>query len=171
MVMTTSTTMLALNELEPTVIDSRKSGSHTDYAIRITPSSGPNGRSESAVVYRRFSAFVQLHRLVTRHFHDVNYCCGGDSKCLLSNFVRPVFDATEFSTTKLQGLIARNSKSVVNDRINFLNAFLSTLQDALTKCPPIVLHRCEQENCKLTKLLKSFFGCLESPRLARARSV
>jgi hypothetical protein len=162
---------VSLNALEPTVIDTRKEGHHTDYAVRIQPKQG--GLSDSTIVYRRFSAFVQLQRLAERHFQDVNYCCGGECNCLLTNFVKPVFESTEFSTTttRLTGLLARNSKSVVAERVVFLNAFLTALQDALDKCPPIIVQRCEQENCKLTKLLKSFFGCLEQPRLTRARSV
>ncbi|GLD98394.1 hypothetical protein PINS_up007091 [Pythium insidiosum] len=157
-----------LNAVHSSVIDTRKDGNHTDYAIRVQPKFG--GHSDGEIVYRRFSAFLQLQRLVCRHFEDKTYCCGGDKQCLLASFLEPVFNATEFPV--FQGRVfGKNSKMVVKDRVLFLNAFLLELEEALQKCPPLIIERCEKENCKLNKLLKSFFGCVELQRLPHSGSL
>ncbi|TMW57869.1 hypothetical protein Poli38472_013343 [Pythium oligandrum] len=150
---------IQLNAVYTSVIDTRKEGNHTDYAIRVQPRLG--GNSDGEVIYRRFSAFLQLQDLARRHFQDQSCCCGnGKETCLLSRFVEPVFTATEFPV--MQGrLFGKNSKMVVKERVLFLNAFLLELEEALQKCPPVVLQRCEKENCKLNKLIKSFYGCVE----------
>lgn len=161
-----------LNSIQSTVIDTRKDGNHTDYVIRIQTKVGCS--SDGDIVYRRFSAFKQLQRLVQRHVEDRTYCCGGSENCLLATFVAPAFCSTEFTNNLMQGSLSvftKNSKSVVNERKLFLNSFLQSLEDALEKCPPLVIQRCESENCRLSKLLKSFFGCIASPRLVRASSV
>ncbi|GLD94792.1 hypothetical protein PINS_up003416 [Pythium insidiosum] len=179
--------LLPLNQLSSKVVDTRKEGRHTNYAIRIQPKPGAAPVTTAAsggvrggdveLVYRRFSAFVQLQRLAQRHFRDTTFCCGstasGDAKesCLLTPFVRPVIEATEFPVFQGGGLLGRNSKSVVSDRVVFLNAFLVALEEALNNCPARVVQRCESENCKLTKLLKSFYGCVDQPRSQRASSV
>jgi hypothetical protein len=158
-----------LNTLQSTVIDTCKDGHHTDYVIRIQPKHG--SASDGEVVYRRFSAFKQLQQLTMRHLHDTPHCCGGAQRCLLSTFVTPVFVSAEFHDQGRLSLFTKNSKSVVEERTVFLNAFLQSLHDALAKCPPLVMQRCENEHCKLTKLLKSFFGCIAVPRSVRARSI
>ncbi|KAJ0400803.1 hypothetical protein ATCC90586_008090 [Pythium insidiosum] len=170
--------VIPLNQLSSKVVDTRKEGHHTNYAIRIQPKPGAaTGGLDAELVYRRFSAFVQLQRLVQRHFRDTTFCCGSTAtgaakeSCLLAPFVRPVFEATDFPLFQGGGLLGRNSKSVVSDRVVFLNAFLVALEEALTNCPARVVQRCENENCKLTKLLKSFYGCVDQPRTQRARSV
>jgi hypothetical protein len=155
---------IMLNAVHTAVIDTRKEGSHTDYAIRVQPKFG--GASDGEIVYRRFSAFLQLQRLARRHM-ETNKCpCGGnDQNCLLTKFLKPVFTATEFPV--MQGrLLGKNSRWVVKDRVLFLNAFLLELEEALQKCPPILIQRCEKENCKLAKLVKSFYGCIEPGEMA-----
>jgi hypothetical protein len=153
--MTASTAVptLALNCVQTTVVNTRKKGSHTDYVIRVVKSD----TGDEEIVYRRFSAFLQLQRLVQRHFKDETYCCGGAQNCLLASFLEPVFNATEFPVMHGR-LMGKNSKTVVKDRILFLNAFLLELEEALHKCPAVVLARCEKEKCKMSKLLRSFYG-------------
>lgn len=150
---------ISLNAVHTSVVDTRKEGSHTDYAIHVQPKFG--GRSDGEIVYRRFSAFLQLQTLARRHFEEKSCPCGGnDETCLLTSFLQPVFTSTEFPV--MQGrLLGKNSKSVVRDRVLFLNAFLLELEEALQKCPPMLIQRCEKENCRLTKLLKSFYGCMD----------
>lgn len=158
-----STTLTAVHT---EVVDTRKEQGHTDYAIRVQT----DPYSEGEIVFRRFSAFLQLQRLAQRHFQDKASCCGGENKCLLASFLLPVFDNTEFPV--MQGrLLGKNSKSVVRERVLFLNAFLLELQEALCKCPPLVMNRCEKENCKLVKLLKSFYGCVDLTRPKHSLSV
>lgn len=155
-----------LTAVHTAVVDTRKEAGHTDYAIRVQ--AHPFGEGE--IVFRRFSAFLQLQSLAQRHFQNHGSCCGGDQTCLLAAFLEPVFTNTEFPV--LQGrLLGKNSKSVVRDRVLFLNAFLLELQEALAKCPPVVMARCEKQNCKLVKLLKSFYGCVDITRPKHSLSV
>lgn len=157
---------LPLNAVRTCVVDTRKESGHTDYAIQVQSQSC----GETEIVYRRFSGFTQLQRLARRHFQDHAYCCGGDKNCLLTTFLEPLFNATEFPV--MQGrFMGKNSKSVVRERVLFLNAFLLELEEALSKCPPVVLQRCEKENCKMVKLLKSFYGCVELTRPQHAKSL
>lgn len=157
---------IALNSVHTSVVDTRKDDGHTDYAIRVQTDAYDAGE----IVYRRFSAFLELQRLARRHFQDAGNCCGGDKGCLLAAFLERVFAATEFPV--LQGrLLGKNSKGVVRERVLFLNAFLLELEEALNKCPPIVMARCEKERCKMTKLLKSFYGCVEYNRPSHSRSL
>ncbi|RLN73787.1 hypothetical protein BBJ28_00014459 [Nothophytophthora sp. Chile5] len=150
---------IVLNDVLTTVVATRKEAGHTDYAIRVQT----DRFGSEAIVYRRFSAFLQLQRLACRHFQEHACSCGGGKDCLLSAFLERVFTATEFPV--MQGrLLGKNSKNVVRERVLFLNAFLLELQEALCKCPPVVMARCEKEGCKITKLLKSFYGCLDAPR-------
>ncbi|TMW58947.1 hypothetical protein Poli38472_007092 [Pythium oligandrum] len=158
-----------LNILECTVVHTRKTNGHTDYGIRVQPRIG-NGWDDRLFVYRRYSAFVELQRLALQHFHQDDdtphqpgSCCCGTEACLFACFVEPVFRATEFSTT-LALFFRRNSASVVTQRVVYLNAFLKMLDEAIADVPPLVLQRCEQENCKLLRLLKSFYGCVAAPR-------
>nr|CCA25061.1 AlNc14C273G9991 [Albugo laibachii Nc14] len=142
-----------LNCIHTTVVDARKDGHHTEYAIRVYF----NISGKQKVVYRRFSAFLQLQLLAQRQFQDGTYCCGGERNCLLTQFLEPLFDYTEFP--KLQGaLFGKNSKLVVRDRLHFLNSFLIHLEEAICKIPPGIITRCENEGCKMTKLIKSFYG-------------
>ncbi|KAF1324407.1 Brefeldin a-inhibited guanine nucleotide-exchange protein 1, partial [Globisporangium splendens] len=159
-------TSIMLNAVHTSVVNTRKEDGHTDYAIRVQT----DAYDEGEIVYRRFSAFLQLQRLACRHFQDTTYCCGGDKNCLLATFLEPVFTATEFPV--MQGrFLGKNSKNVVRERVLFLNAFLLELEEALNKCPPVVMNRCEKENCKLTKLIKSFYGCVEMNRPSHSRSL
>lgn len=157
---------IALNSVHTSVVDTRKEDGHTDYAIRVQT----DAYGEGEIVYRRFSAFLQLQRLARRHFQDQTYCCGGEKNCLLAHFLEPVFSATEFPVMHGR-FLGKNSKGVVRERVLFLNAFLLELEEALNKCPPIVMNRCEKERCKMTKLLKSFYGCVEYNRPSHSRSL
>ncbi|OWZ11127.1 hypothetical protein PHMEG_00015904 [Phytophthora megakarya] len=146
---------IALCDVRCSVVATRKVAGHTDYAIRVE--TGRYGGED--LVYRRFSAFLQLQQLACRHFQEQAVCCGGDKNCLLALCLERVFEDTEFPV--MQGcFLGKNSKSVVRERVLFLNAFLLELEEALCKCPPVVMARCEKHGCKITKLLKSFYGCL-----------
>lgn len=142
-----------LNCIQTSVIDARKDARHTEYGIRVYF----NLSGKEKVVYRRFSAFLQLQHLAQRHFQDRAYCCGGDRNCLLTKFLEPLFENTEFP--KLHGAVfGKNSRAVVRVRLHFLNSFLIQLEEALCKIPPGIITRCENEGCKMTKLIKSFYG-------------
>jgi len=140
---------MALTNVRTCIIDARRRGGHTDYAIRVQ---GYN--DQDTLVYRRYSAFVSLRKYVTRHLSE-GQCCGG--RCLLENFLKELFVSTEFYTANF---LIRNSTKVVQDRVYFLNDFLQRLQEALAKCPPRIIQRCEKEGCKVSKLLKSFLGAV-----------
>ncbi|TDH70853.1 hypothetical protein CCR75_007177 [Bremia lactucae] len=145
---------IALSELRSSIVATHKVGGHTDYAIRVQADRFDD------LVYRRFSAFLQLQQLTRRHFQDHVVCCDGNKSCLLAPFLERVFVDTEFPV--MQGcFLGKNSKTVVRERVLFLNAFLLELEESLCKCPPLVMTRCEKQNCKITKLLKSFYGCLD----------
>ncbi|RLN58109.1 hypothetical protein BBJ29_007725 [Phytophthora kernoviae] len=140
------------------MLATRKVASHTDYAIRVQT----DRYGGEDLVYRRFSAFLQLQQLARRHFEEHATCCGGDKSCLLASCLERVFVDTEFPV--MQGrFLGKNSKTVVRERVLFLNAFLLELEEALCKCPPVVMTRCEKQGCKIMKLLKSFYGCLDVP--------
>ncbi|KAF4031295.1 hypothetical protein GN244_ATG16874 [Phytophthora infestans] len=146
---------IALGNVRCSVVATRKVAGHTDYAIRVLT----DRYGGEDLVYRRFSAFLQLQQLARRHFQDHVVCCGGDKSCLLASCLERVFEDTDFPV--MQGrFLGKNSKSVVRERVLFLNAFLLELEEALCKCPPVVMARCETQGCKITKLLKSFYGCL-----------
>ncbi|KAG6576190.1 Brefeldin A-inhibited guanine nucleotide-exchange protein 1 [Phytophthora cinnamomi] len=147
---------VALSDVRCSVVATRKVAGHTDYAIRVQT----DRFGGEDLVYRRFSAFLQLQQLARRHFQEHAVCCGGDKSCLLASCLERVFVDTEFPV--MQGrFLGKNSKSVVRERVLFLNAFLLELEEALCKCPPVVMNRCEKQGCKITKLLKSFYGCLD----------
>ncbi|KAG2779476.1 hypothetical protein JG687_00015886 [Phytophthora cactorum] len=147
---------IALGDVRCSVVATRKVAGHTDYAIRVQT----DRYGGEDLVYRRFSAFLQLQQLARRHFQDHAVCCGSDESCLLASCLERVFEDTEFPV--MQGrFLGKNSKSVVRERVLFLNAFLLELEEALCKCPPVVMARCEKQGCKITKLLKSFYGCLD----------
>ncbi|KAH7470467.1 hypothetical protein PRIC1_001650 [Phytophthora ramorum] len=149
---------VALSDVRSNVVATRKVAGHTDYAIRVQT----DRYGGEDLVYRRFSAFLQLQQLARRHFQDHTVCCGGDKSCLLASCLERVFVDTEFPV--MQGrFLGKNSKGVVRERVLFLNAFLLELEEALCKCPPVVMARCEKQGCKITKLLKSFYGCLGVP--------
>ncbi|CAK4068752.1 unnamed protein product [Aphanomyces euteiches] len=136
---------MSLASVRASVVDAKRDGNHTEYAVRV------HALEQEAVVYRRYSAFVQLQKYVIRHLGE-GQCCGG--KCLLESFLTPVFES-EFPNGNF---LTKNSTKVVQDRVYFLNDFLAQLQEALYKCPPRILQRCEAEGCKVSKLLKSFLG-------------
>ncbi|CEG43963.1 hypothetical protein L915_03045 [Plasmopara halstedii] len=147
---------ITLGNLRCTIVSTRKVASHTDYAIRVQ--TDRNGGQD--LVYRRFSAFLQLQQIARRHFQEHDVCCGGKKSCLLASCIEHVFVDTEFPV--MQGrFLGKNSKSVVRERVLFLNAFLLELEEALCKCPPVVMACCEKQGCKIIKLLKSFYGCLD----------
>lgn len=149
---------IALSNLRCTIVTTRKVAGHTDYAVRVQT----DRYGGEDLVYRRFSAFLQLQQIARRHFQDHVVCCGGDKSCLLASCLERVFVNTEFPV--MQGcLLGKNSKSVVRERVLFLNAFLLELEEALCKCPPVVMARCEKQGCKIAKLIKSFYGCLHVP--------
>ncbi|KAF0690185.1 Aste57867_18435 [Aphanomyces stellatus] len=141
---------MSLTSIRSSVVDAKRDGNHTDYAIRVQCS------EQDMVIYRRYSAFVQLQKYVHRHLNE-GACCGG--KCLLESFLTGVFE-TEFPNANF---LSKNSSKVVQERVYFLNDFLIHLQDALAKCPPRIIQRCESEGCKVSKLLKSFMGIVASP--------
>ena len=150
--------VIALENVRGTIVATRKIAGHTDYAIRVQT----DRYGSEDLVYRRFSSFLQLQQLVRRYFQEHAACCGGDKSCLLASCLERVFADTEFPV--MQGrLLGKNSKSVVRERVLFLNAFLLELEEALCKCPPLVMARCETQGCKVTTLLKSFYGCLGVP--------
>ncbi|KAG7392711.1 hypothetical protein PHYBOEH_006308 [Phytophthora boehmeriae] len=147
---------VSLNDVRSSVVATRKVAGHTDYAIRVQT----DRYGGEDLVYRRFSAFLQLQQLARRHFEEHATCCGGDKSCLLASCLERVFVDTEFPV--MQGrFLGKNSKTVVRERVLFLNAFLLELEEALCKCPFVVMARCEKQGCKITKLLKSFYGCLD----------
>lgn len=152
-----SFSVVGFNSLSTRIIDAQRDGSHTDYAIEVSLG------QEKEVVYRRFSAFLQLQNLCKKHFAECRSCCGQgtriQSACLLEHYLRPVFELTEFPKTQFS-LTSKNSKHLVKERIILLNAFLSDLEEALSKCPRQVLETCEKKKCKLSFLLKSFYGGL-----------
>lgn len=157
---------ITLNAMHTTVVTTRKDGSHTDYAIRVV--SKRSGKEE--IVYRRFSAFLQLQQLAQRLFHEKRFCCGSDGNCLLVTYLEAIFYTMQFP--KLQGtVLGKNSKHVVRDRIFLLNTFLLQLETALNKIPPVTMDQCEKQRCKLVKLIKSFYGCLETNRKEHANSL
>ncbi|RHY13524.1 hypothetical protein DYB25_004422 [Aphanomyces astaci] len=137
--------VMSLVNIRSSVVDAKRDGNHTEYAIRIQT------HDDDIVVYRRYSAFVQLQKYVHRHLFE-GQCCGG--KCLLESFLTNVFE-TEFPNANF---LTKNSAKVVQERVYFLSDFLQLLQDALAKCPPRIIQRCEGEGCKVSKLLKSFLG-------------
>lgn len=149
---------ITLSDVRCTVVATRKVAGHTDYAIRVQT----DRYGGEDLVYRRFSAFLQLQQIVRRHLEEgaASVCCGGDKNCLLASCLERVFVNTEFPV--MQGrFLGKNSKSVVRERVLFLNAFLLELEEALCKCPPVVMACCEKKGCKISKLLKSFYGCLD----------
>ncbi|KDO28477.1 hypothetical protein SPRG_06716 [Saprolegnia parasitica CBS 223.65] len=141
---------MSLATLRSSVIDARREGSHTEYAIKVQVSID----DESIVIYRRYSAFVQLQKFVLRHLKEGTCCSGG--RCLLESFLKSLFE-TEFPNANF---LSKNSKSVVQDRVYFLNDFLMRMQETMAKCPPRIIQRCETEGCKVSKLLKSFLGAV-----------
>ncbi|KAI9921477.1 hypothetical protein PsorP6_001303 [Peronosclerospora sorghi] len=146
---------IVLSEVRCIIVATRKIAGHTDYAIRVQT----NRCGGEDLVYRRFSAFLQLQQLARRHFQDSAACCGGTTSCLLTSCLERVFVDTEFPV--MQGrLLGKNSKNVVSERVQFLNAFLLELEEAFCKCPPVVMACCEKKGCKIIKLLKSFYGCI-----------
>ncbi|CAH0485125.1 unnamed protein product [Peronospora farinosa] len=147
--------VIALGDVRCNIVATRKIAGHTDYAIRVQT----DRYGGEDLVYRRFSAFLQLQQLVRLRLQEDGMCCGGDKNCLLASCLERVFVDTDFPV--MQGrLLGKNSKSVVRERVLFLNAFLLELEEALCKCPPVVMTCCEKQGCKITKLLKSFYGCL-----------
>ncbi|CAH0482365.1 unnamed protein product [Peronospora belbahrii] len=147
---------IVLGDVRCTIVATRKVAGHTDYVIRVQT----DRYGGEDLVYRRFSAFLQLQQLARRQLQEGTMCCGGDKSCLLTSCLERVFMNTEFPV--MQGcFLGKNSKNVVRERVLFLNAFLLELEEALCKCPPVVMACCEKKGCKITKLLKSFYGCLE----------